>query len=202
MHFGFKFTAEELQYDEDVTVVQCERDEVESEVQNADVVVPLMTPFPHHLLQRAPHLKLILQFGAGVEAIEMQAATELGIYVSNIPSAGTGNAASCAEMAVFLVLACLRNINAMQHRYVLQFSGCFFCSSFCSKLILSFFFQNDLFCSVFFECIDFIIVLLIVFLISVVVIIIFVVASGTFIAPKAVNHHHYHFFFLSCSTSS
>lgn len=31
------------------------------------------------------------------------------MWVSNIPSDGTGNALSCAEMAVYLVLACLRS---------------------------------------------------------------------------------------------
>lgn len=43
-------------------------------------------------------------------------ATELGIWVSNIPSAGTGNAASCAEHAIYLMLATLRYHNAMADR--------------------------------------------------------------------------------------
>lgn len=33
--------------------------------------------------------------------------------MSNIPSQGTGNALSCAEMAIYLVLGCLRSANAM-----------------------------------------------------------------------------------------
>jgi hypothetical protein len=41
-------------------------------------------------------------------------ATQRGIWVSNIPSAGTGNALSCAEMAVFLMLATLRRLPLMQ----------------------------------------------------------------------------------------
>ena len=40
-------------------------------------------------------------------------ATRLGIWVSNIPSAGTGNAASCAEHAVYLMLATLRHHHEM-----------------------------------------------------------------------------------------
>ena len=40
-------------------------------------------------------------------------ATARKIWVSNIPSQGTGNAQSCAEMAVYLTLACLRSVNAM-----------------------------------------------------------------------------------------
>ena len=33
--------------------------------------------------------------------------------MSNIPSEGTGNALSCAEMAIYLALACLRSASAM-----------------------------------------------------------------------------------------
>lgn len=40
-------------------------------------------------------------------------ATERGIWVSNIPSEGTGNALSCAEMAMYLMLACLRSAPVM-----------------------------------------------------------------------------------------
>ena len=41
-------------------------------------------------------------------------ATELGIWVSNIPSLATGNALSCAEHAVLLMLATLRDLAGMQ----------------------------------------------------------------------------------------
>lgn len=40
-------------------------------------------------------------------------ATAQQICVSNIPSQGTGNALACAEMAVYLMLGCLRSANAM-----------------------------------------------------------------------------------------
>ena len=40
-------------------------------------------------------------------------ATSKGIHVSNIPSEGTGNALSCAEMAIYLTLACLRSAPSM-----------------------------------------------------------------------------------------
>lgn len=41
-------------------------------------------------------------------------ATEQGIWVSNIPSSSTGNALSCAEHAIYLMLASLRQQNAMR----------------------------------------------------------------------------------------
>lgn len=42
----------------------------------------------------------------------MQAASQ-GIHVARIPSHGTGNAMSCAEHALYLTLALLRNQNEM-----------------------------------------------------------------------------------------
>ncbi len=44
-------------------------------------------------------------------------ATELGMWVSNIPSAGTGNAVSCAEHAIYLMMAVLRSHNEMADRW-------------------------------------------------------------------------------------
>ena len=40
-------------------------------------------------------------------------ATAQGVWVSNIPSGATGNATSCAEHAIFLALACLKQVHAM-----------------------------------------------------------------------------------------
>lgn len=40
-------------------------------------------------------------------------AAEQGIWVSNIPSSSTGNALSCAEHAIYLMLATLRQQNLM-----------------------------------------------------------------------------------------
>lgn len=44
----------------------------------------------------------------------MIAATERGVYVSNIPSGGTGNSASCAEHAMYLALGLLRHQHQLQ----------------------------------------------------------------------------------------
>lgn len=44
-----------------------------------------------------------------VPGVDIEAATRLGIKVARIPSAGTGNALSCAEHAIYLMLSLLRN---------------------------------------------------------------------------------------------
>lgn len=42
------------------------------------------------------------------EGVDVHAATKHGIKVAKIPSAKTGNASSCAEMAIYLMLGLLR----------------------------------------------------------------------------------------------
>lgn len=42
------------------------------------------------------------------EGVDIDAATKHGIKVARIPSEGTGNAASCSEMAIYLMLGLLK----------------------------------------------------------------------------------------------
>lgn len=50
----------------------------------------------------------ILLFYYLVEGIDINAATKYGIKVARIPGHVTGNAASCAEMAIYLMMGLLR----------------------------------------------------------------------------------------------
>ena len=58
-----------------------------------------------------PGLLLIQTVSAGYEGIDINAAAELGIWVSYAPSELTGNAISVAEFAVMLILGASRYIN-------------------------------------------------------------------------------------------
>jgi phosphoglycerate dehydrogenase-like enzyme len=55
----------------------------------------------------APHCRLVHKLGAGVNTIDVETATRLGIAVANMPGA---NAASVAEGTVLLMLAALRRL--------------------------------------------------------------------------------------------
>lgn len=92
MHMGFVFTRDALASDPGVEVVQCERADLAAALQTADVAVPLMSRLDARLLAAAPRLKLVIQYGVGVEGVDIPAATQAGVWVSNIPSQGTGNA--------------------------------------------------------------------------------------------------------------
>ena len=71
-----------------------------------DVVVPLWAELDAETIQ-AGRFGLIQQFGAGVENIDIEAATSAGVWVANMPGL---NAVDVAEHAVLLLLALLRRL--------------------------------------------------------------------------------------------
>ncbi len=56
----------------------------------------------------APRLRVVSRTGTGVDNIDVQAATELGVAVCNVPGYGTE---VVSDHAIALALACLRRIN-------------------------------------------------------------------------------------------
>ena len=92
---------------------QCREHEIEEEITDTHVLVPLMCKIDRGLLEKAPYLNLIQQFGVAVDGVDVETASELGICVANIPSDSVGNAQACAEHAIFLCLAVLRNLPSL-----------------------------------------------------------------------------------------
>jgi phosphoglycerate dehydrogenase-like enzyme len=66
-------------------------------------------------LMDAGPIRLIQQWGAGIEGVDLAAARERGIPVANVPAMG-GNADSVAEHAILLIIALLRELPAAQER--------------------------------------------------------------------------------------
>jgi len=62
------------------------------------------------LLAGQPKLALIQTASTGYEKVDIDAASELGIWVSYAPSGLTGNATSVAEFAILLLLAAARHL--------------------------------------------------------------------------------------------
>jgi phosphoglycerate dehydrogenase-like enzyme len=77
------------------------------ELPDAEVIWHVLRPLSGADLERAPRCRLVHKLGAGVNTIDVKAATRLGIAVANMPGA---NAASVAEGAVLLMLAALRRL--------------------------------------------------------------------------------------------
>ena len=72
--------------------------------------VPLMSRIDRAVVQQAGRsgVRLIQQFGTGIEGVDRLAAEEEGIPVCTIPAHDCGNASSCAEHAFWMLLTLLR----------------------------------------------------------------------------------------------
>ncbi|MCV7228250.1 2-hydroxyacid dehydrogenase [Mycolicibacterium komossense] len=77
------------------------------ELPEAAVIWHVLRPLTDADLERAPKLKLIHKLGAGVNTIDLEAATKRGVAVANMPGA---NAPSVAEATVMMMLAALRRL--------------------------------------------------------------------------------------------
>ncbi len=97
----------------DDEIVCCGPEDITTVGQDADVLIPAITPLGAAELS-LPNLKLVQQFGAGLDAVDIPAASQHGVYVANVPAAGTGNAESVAEVAVMLMLTLARQFPKAQ----------------------------------------------------------------------------------------
>ena len=71
---------------------------------DAEMLVVRPVTVDDGLLSRAPALKLVQQWGAGAEGIDLEACARRGVYACNVPSIGTGNAEGGAEVAFLHML--------------------------------------------------------------------------------------------------
>jgi D-3-phosphoglycerate dehydrogenase len=75
--------------------------------ENPEVVVTGAEPITKQVLEAGPNLRMIMKHGVGVDNIDIQTATTLGILVANAP--GT-NTEAVADMTIAMMLALLRGI--------------------------------------------------------------------------------------------
>jgi phosphoglycerate dehydrogenase-like enzyme len=90
-------------------IVTCRADRVLQSLDGVDVIVPYVSRVDAAIVQ-AGVFGLVQQFGVGLDAVDLNAATAAGVWVARVPSAGTGNAESVAEHALLLMLALARRL--------------------------------------------------------------------------------------------
>lgn len=74
---------------------------------DAEILILRIFKAPKEVIERNPNLKMILRWGAGFDSVDIEAAGERGIYVTNTPGA---NASAVSELAVMLMLAVGRKL--------------------------------------------------------------------------------------------
>ncbi|XP_027094370.1 uncharacterized protein [Coffea arabica] len=108
------YTREYLQDYPFVKVDDVPFDSVPDVIGNYHLCVVKSMRLNSELISHAKRMKLIMQYGVGLEGVDIGAASKHGIKIARIPSGATGNAVSCAEMAIYLILGLLRKQNEMQ----------------------------------------------------------------------------------------
>jgi phosphoglycerate dehydrogenase-like enzyme len=93
--------------DDTTTIV--EAGSLEGVLPTADVLIPMMTRLDVRMLS-ITSARLIQQWGAGLEGVDLDAASARGMYVANVPSDLTPNAESTAEHGLLLMLGAARRL--------------------------------------------------------------------------------------------
>ncbi|XP_018839527.2 hydroxypyruvate reductase isoform X1 [Juglans regia] len=89
-------------------------DDVPNSISKYHMCIVKSMKLDSNVISLATEMKLIMQYGVGLDGVDIDAATKYGVRVARIPSHVTGNAASCAEMVIYLILGLLRKQNEMQ----------------------------------------------------------------------------------------
>ena len=76
-------------------------------ITDAEIMILRIFNASRAVMERNPRLKMILRWGAGYDSVDIQAAGERGILVTNTPGA---NAVAVSELAVMLMLAVRRRL--------------------------------------------------------------------------------------------
>lgn len=91
----------------------CPREEVFDRIADYDICIPAMGRIDAQVIARARRLQLIVQFGVGLDGVDIEAATRAGIKVARISSAFSGTAITCAEHCIYMMLGLLRHQREM-----------------------------------------------------------------------------------------
>ncbi|BCL78419.1 2-Hacid_dh_11 domain-containing protein [Ktedonobacteria bacterium brp13] len=95
-------------YLENHEIVTCDREHILDHLHGVDILVPSWATIGRDIIENGS-FGLIYQFGVGLEKVDIDAATQNGVYVTRIPAAGSGNAETVSEHAIFLMLALSRH---------------------------------------------------------------------------------------------
>lgn len=94
----------------DHEIVPTDADALAAEAPNAEVIIPARTPIDAKTIKSAGRLRLIQQFGIGVDHVDLEAASACGIPVANAPAGPSGIGKAVAEFALMHLIAAGRQL--------------------------------------------------------------------------------------------
>ena len=91
-------------------IVPTEPDALAAEAPSAEVIIPARTPIDATTIESATRLRLIQQFGIGVDHVDLEAARACDIPVANAPAGPSGIGKAVAEFALMHLIAAGRQL--------------------------------------------------------------------------------------------
>ena len=82
-------------------------EEVAAQAGGADVLINQYVPITAAVLDALPRCRLVVRYGVGVDNVDLQAATERGVWVANVPDYGRDEV---ADHTLALALSLLRGV--------------------------------------------------------------------------------------------
>ncbi|OEL25705.1 hypothetical protein BAE44_0013278, partial [Dichanthelium oligosanthes] len=107
------YTKEYLQSYQFIEVDEVGLEQVPDVIQNYHICLVKNHRIDSDIIAKAIQMKIIMQYGVGLEGVDANAATEHKIKVARIPGSLTGNVVSCTEMAIYLTLGVLQKQKLM-----------------------------------------------------------------------------------------
>ncbi len=99
----------------DCQIIACSTDTAIEHLDGVDVIIPYFATIDA-LMINSGKFGLIQQFGVGLDAVNIEAATHAGVWVARVPGKISGNADSVAEYAIMLMLMLSRPITIVRPR--------------------------------------------------------------------------------------
>ncbi|MDY6821529.1 MAG: NAD(P)-dependent oxidoreductase [Deferribacterota bacterium] len=103
----------------DVYFININREEDRKVLSKCDIIIPTMAKIDKNILDIAKNIKLIQQWGAGLDGVNIEEATRRGIAVANVDSKSTYNAESVAEWCIMAAISLGRGYPKI-HKNVLK----------------------------------------------------------------------------------
>jgi D-3-phosphoglycerate dehydrogenase / 2-oxoglutarate reductase len=98
-------------HDVELRVLACRTpEEVAAQAGDADVLINQYVPVTAAVLDALPRCRLVVRYGVGVDNVDLQAATERGVWVANVPDYGRDEV---ADHTLALAMALLRGVVAL-----------------------------------------------------------------------------------------
>lgn len=91
-----------------------DEDTIIREVADCDAMIVRTAKYPRRVLEAGKKLKIVARYGIGVDNIDLDAANELGIWVTNSPRS---SANAVAEHTIMMLLCCARNLYAIEKQF-------------------------------------------------------------------------------------